>query len=390
MASYEISFINHSSLCIVDENSTILTDPWFISPAFGTWYQNPSPNYEDIERITKEKSSLLTVISHGHDDHLDDFFIKNYLKDSQILISNFESKGFLKRVSNISSKQPIEIEQNFYSPTKIGRNFFYSFSNDGMKNDSIILISNDDELIIHANDNYREQPKEIIDKIKEISKNKKIYYFSQAGIASSFPAKFSNLDIKQKKEVIRSEHNRFISDFEKNINILKPDLAFIYANQYKFDNEDNLSYYDDVQEIINNHSFIKRLKPGDKIINGKLIKNNNSKLNLFDKLLKNIEKLTNDYIKNKIKTNFDLEFKVKSIYDKKKIYEEKNKIFFITDKSTWQSIIIGELNLETILIGGNGSIIKVHEENMREVAICISEFSYIYQNRLSKKIFDDC
>jgi L-ascorbate metabolism protein UlaG (beta-lactamase superfamily) len=199
MANYEISFINHSSLSIVEKNITILTDPWFISPAFGTWYQNPSPNYEDIEKIVKKESSIFTVISHGHDDHLDDFFIKNYLKNSQILITNFKSKGFLKRVSKISSKTPIEIEQNF-TPIKLNGNSFYSYSNKEMKNDSIILISNDDELIIHANDNYREQPKEIIDKIKEISKNKKIYYFSQVGIASSFPAKFSNLHLKKKKK----------------------------------------------------------------------------------------------------------------------------------------------------------------------------------------------
>ena len=96
----------------------------------------------------------------------------------------------------------------------------YSYSNKEMKNDSIILISNDDELIIHANDNYREQPKEIIDEIKKISKNKKIYYFSQVGIASSFPTKFANLNINKKKEVIRSEHKRFIADFEKSTQCL--------------------------------------------------------------------------------------------------------------------------------------------------------------------------
>ncbi|MDC0925429.1 MBL fold metallo-hydrolase [Candidatus Pelagibacter sp.] len=76
MANYEISFINHSSLSIVEKNITILTDPWFISPAFGTWYQNPSPNYEDIEKIVKKESSIFTVISHGHDDHLDDFLLR--------------------------------------------------------------------------------------------------------------------------------------------------------------------------------------------------------------------------------------------------------------------------------------------------------------------------
>jgi|TARA_B110000027_G_C16110081_1_gene297304 hypothetical protein len=387
MTKYEISFINHASLSIDDGKDQILTDPWFISPAFGGWYQYPSPNYEDIEKIINLKKNLFTVISHGHDDHLDDFFIKNYLKNTQILIPEFKSKGLLKRVSNLSLKTPIEINQNFNSPTKLNGSLLYSYSNKEMKNDSIILISNDDELIIHANDNYREQPKEIIDEIKKISKNKKIYYFSQVGIASSFPTKFANLNINKKKEVIRSEHKRFIADFEKNIKNLKVDLAFVYANQYKFDNEDDLSYYDDVQEILNDHPFIKQLSPGDKIIEGKLFKNKNLKLNLFDKLLKNIEDLTNQYINNKIQTNFSLEFKVTYDQDEKIINEEKNKIFFITNKITWQKIINGELNLEAILIGGNGNIIKIHEQNMREVSICVSEFSYIYQNKISKTLF---
>ena len=33
MSKYEISFINHSSLLVSDDNTKILTDPWFISPA---------------------------------------------------------------------------------------------------------------------------------------------------------------------------------------------------------------------------------------------------------------------------------------------------------------------------------------------------------------------
>ena len=67
--------------------------------------------------------------------------------------------------------------------------------------------------------------------------------------------------------------------------------------------------------------------------------------------------------------------------------KKKNKIFFISNKITWQKIINGELNLEAILIGGNGNIIKIHEQNMREVSICVSEFSYIYQNKISKTLF---
>ena len=60
MSKYKISFNNHSSIMIDDGNVKILTDPWFISPAFGSWFQSPSPNYEDIEKRHK----MISTVSH--------------------------------------------------------------------------------------------------------------------------------------------------------------------------------------------------------------------------------------------------------------------------------------------------------------------------------------
>lgn len=367
-----------------------MTDPWFISPAFGTWYQYPPPIFNDLKKLTSYNEDIHTVISHGHDDHLDDFFIGNYLNNSQIIISKFKSKGFLRRVSKLSTKNPIEIDKNFSNPLKINDNFLYSFSNDGYDDDSIILIANKNELVIYANDNHKELPKHIIDEIKKISKNKKIYYFSQLGIGSGFPAGFPNIPLDNRKEIIRSMHEGLIVEFQKNIDHLKPDLAFAYANQYYFDHEDSISYYDDVQNLLSKDSFIKQLFPGDSIINGELIRNQNNDINSFDKLLQNLEDRTNEFVQKKIKTNFKLFFKViKNRFDKNRTLPKakSNEIYFATDTSTWSSIITGKLNLETILMGANGDIIKIHEENMRDVHMCVSEFAYIYQNRNTKNLF---
>ena len=135
---------------------------------------------------------------------------------------------------------------------------------------------------------------------------------------------------------------------------------------------------------------IKQLFPGDEIIEGKLIRNKVNQINTFDKLLKNLEDTTNEYINKKIKTKFKLFFKDENRFDKNRVLPsaKSNEIYFITDISTWLQIITGKLNLETILIGGNGVVIKIHEENMRDVAMCISEFAYIYQNRNTKNLFN--
>ena len=72
MKNFKINFINHASLFIETEFYNILTDPWFISNAFGKWYHYPSPNYDDINKIIKAANKTYTLISHGHDDHLDE------------------------------------------------------------------------------------------------------------------------------------------------------------------------------------------------------------------------------------------------------------------------------------------------------------------------------
>ena len=80
---------------------------------------------------------------------------------------------------------------------------------------------------------------------------------------------------------------------------------------------------------------------------------------------------------------------IENRFDKDRVIPKAspNHIFFATDKATWSSIIAGKLNLETVLIGGNGDIVKVHEENMRDVGMCVSEFAYVYQNRNTKNLF---
>ena len=71
-SNFSIKFINHASLQIKGQNN-YLTDPWYISNAFGKWTQNPPPSFSDVKNILKTKK-LNILVSHGHDDHVDDFF----------------------------------------------------------------------------------------------------------------------------------------------------------------------------------------------------------------------------------------------------------------------------------------------------------------------------
>ena len=388
LQTFDIKFINHASLFISDEKNKFLTDPWYISPAFGGWVQNPFPIYNDVEEIIKNKNKLNTIISHGHDDHLDDFFIKNYLNNSQIIISKFKSRGLYKRIKNISINKPIEVSQGIENGYNTNHIKIYSFINEsaGNINDSIILITNKNEVIVHANDNYQVQSREVVEQIKLISKDKFLYYFVQAGIANSFPMTSPNYSHHEKMKIINDQNKIFIECYEKNIDSIKPNLAFTYANQSKLNYNTEIVSYENVIEQIDKHSFIKQLYPGDKIHNRTLIRNKTDKINILDEFLKRAENECNKFVKSKIETSFKISFLVEK--SDQILKPKSNNIFVVADALTWLNILSAKLNLEAIIIGGAGKVIKLHEESMREVAQCISQFAYIYQNEFTKRYFN--
>ena len=81
MKSPTIEFINHASIKTEYGGLTCITDPWYISNAFGSWVQAPSPNAIDIYDLVDTDEKIGVVVSHGHDDHIDDWFISKHLID---------------------------------------------------------------------------------------------------------------------------------------------------------------------------------------------------------------------------------------------------------------------------------------------------------------------
>ena len=77
MSKFKIDFINHSSLLIQHGDNFFLTDPWYISPSFWKMGQYPFPLTRSIKKILElDQEKLKIIISHGHDDHIDDFYKK--------------------------------------------------------------------------------------------------------------------------------------------------------------------------------------------------------------------------------------------------------------------------------------------------------------------------
>ena len=55
--------------------------------------------------LTKSKKyvvdNLTVLISHGHDDHCDDFIIKHHFSDNKILVPKFATNGLQKELKRI-------------------------------------------------------------------------------------------------------------------------------------------------------------------------------------------------------------------------------------------------------------------------------------------------
>ena len=384
MQNFKINFINHASMLIEHGKKYFLTDPWYISPAFGRWVQNPFPSIASIRKlINLNKSNLYVVISHGHDDHLDDFFIKNYLSEATCIIPKLNSKGFYKRASSLFKKKPIEID---FAGRKFGDTYINSFTNqEYTHHDSIVTFSSEKEFIIHANDNWQEQPHDVMNSIKNLSKNKIKYYFSQLGIADSFPIKYENFSLKEKKKIIIERCTNYIKTYEKNLKKISAQFAFSYANQAKIENEYNLVPYEFVLKQLKNHKFIKQILPGDIINKNGLKRKIPMKKNLFEYLLLRMENKTNKFIKDKLTTNISVKFLDQN--DISKIKPKKNIIYYSTSICNWLNIFSGKLNLESISIGGEGKILKDKKVNIRDIHYTLSEYAYIFQNREIKNFF---
>ena len=105
MANSNITFINHASVKISNNETAILTDPWYEGNAFNKgWlllYEN-----NDKEIIQTLSDIQYIWISHEHPDHFSILFFKKYLKlilDCQITVIFQNTKD--KRVISCGVRQ---------------------------------------------------------------------------------------------------------------------------------------------------------------------------------------------------------------------------------------------------------------------------------------------
>ena len=209
-----VRLINHSSVLIQEGNEFVLTDPWFESPAFGSWFPVPPTSIPPAYLVALSKSveNFFIAISHGHDDHLDDKFLSLFPKETVVVIPKYKSRGLLSRLKRIGFTNILEAP-----PTgiKVGLFNIKSYINmEISRDDAILTIETPNSFIVHANDNWQEIQGQNFASIKEDAGKfgpEKTLYMSQCNLADGFPNIYEEYTEKEKVEI----HNRRVDNIIK-------------------------------------------------------------------------------------------------------------------------------------------------------------------------------
>ncbi|WP_338516644.1 MBL fold metallo-hydrolase [Alteromonas gracilis] len=378
-------FLNHASIKINYKGYSIVTDPWYISNAFGGWYQCPSPSNDDIWQLINTKEELGIVVSHGHDDHCDDWFIKHHLKERRFFCSKFDSPGLERRLNNSLGVNTTAIGEG----VEFGPFYIKQFVNpDFTEYDAVITIQTADFVVIHANDNWHKWPSKMCDAVYEVIKQYKeenIFFLIQYGIADCFPINYPSLSASEGKLIIKERFESYFSATQANLIGLKLKHIYYYANQSRFNYPQNYldgdSLYELAQEYLREkQSKAIQLMPSMSVgLGHKVVHDNTNSQSLFEFCLSSLERFINKtYLEEVGEERF---IALKLLTNSANV--DPNVICYVADIETWNRIFTAELNLEAIIIGGKGLIYRPNF-NISHHHSFISKKSYLIQNLIKR------
>ncbi|QDV20647.1 Putative Rieske 2Fe-2S iron-sulfur protein [Gimesia panareensis] len=110
-----LHFLNHASVIIEyndgQNQQMVMTDPWFQQPAFGSWLPNPPTAFHPalLASLSYDHPNFSFLISHGHDDHFDDQWLKLFNKDIRIFTANYDAPSVRNRLKALGFHNVVEV-----------------------------------------------------------------------------------------------------------------------------------------------------------------------------------------------------------------------------------------------------------------------------------------
>ena len=212
-----LKYWGHNCFSIESNTSILLIDPWFSKNGafFSSWFQYPKNHFlkEKVLKLLSIKKNSYIFISHEHEDHYDEDFLKSIPAKTNIIIPNFLDKTLKKIIRNFSEKL-IECNdsQNYVLNSEI--NICLKISDVGVNNDSAILINTKEFSFLNQNDC------KIFDRLSEFKQDITFYSVQFSG-ANWHPSTFQFPENK-KTEISMAKVQAKLKNLLSGINTLKP------------------------------------------------------------------------------------------------------------------------------------------------------------------------
>jgi UDP-MurNAc hydroxylase len=229
----ELEFLGAASLIIHSaNNTTILCDPWFDTPAFvGSWLPFPKLEYDYSRHID------YIYISHIHSDHFDLETLSKFDKSTKFLIYKFDnpflhmrikSLGF-ENVYQLSCGEQFPIDEStyvkIYGPTECD-----SFAKQDVI-DTSLLVTDGEYVLLNFNDNIYELRDEVLKRIEKEHPNVDLLCHGYTS-ASSYP----QCTVSLSEEEMLRERDRVtelcLKRSEKLIEYINPSVFMPFAGFY--------------------------------------------------------------------------------------------------------------------------------------------------------------
>jgi len=180
--------------------------------------------------LAKDNPKFSIVISHGHDDHLDDEFLSLFPKRTKIIIPQYKSRGMLKRLQRIGLLNICEASMESY---RHGCFEFKSYINMSIsRDDAVVSIRTPNNMIIHANDNWQKIVGKNLDSLQKDCgefKSEEILYMSQCNLADGYPNIYTNYTSDEKTLIHNNRVNNIISTGLLNADMIGAKYFLNYA-----------------------------------------------------------------------------------------------------------------------------------------------------------------
>lgn len=239
-AAMKVEYICHACSLIDTGDFRIVTDPWFAEPAFcEKWYVFPKP-----VRTNFIKDTDIILISHGHEDHLNEATLKLFPKKAKVFYpySFFAgAKEFIESIGFEEVKEAVTFK-TYKLSEKTSVTFIIN------SHDSIMVVESDGKVLVNANDALHSSATKVVDFYVNAIRERwpKIdILFCGFGGASYFPNTI-HFGQKDDYEISLVREQLFAHTFCHIVKGLRPSVAVPFAADFCL-LEDNQGWINDVR-----------------------------------------------------------------------------------------------------------------------------------------------